>query len=117
MYHRLLTREPDPQGLSFWTAKLDTGALDRYHVILGFVQSDENFHILIRGWYQQYLGRTPSASEDSFYFEQLKTGTTQRPFKSSYSTPPSTSRRPRPAAGDGRADWLMRIHWMDAPGV
>ncbi len=48
MYHRLLDREPDPQGLSFWTAKLGTGTLDRFHVILGFVESDENFHNLVR---------------------------------------------------------------------
>jgi hypothetical protein len=78
MYHRLLTREPDPQGLAYWTDKLDSEVLDRFHVILGFVQSDENFHNLVHGWYLQYLGRTPSTAEDSFYFQQLKTGTTQR---------------------------------------
>jgi hypothetical protein len=78
MYRRLLHREPDLAGLDYWTGKLDSEQLDRFHVILGFVQSVENFHLLVRGWFNQYLSRNPSAQEEDLYFQQLVAGATQR---------------------------------------
>ena len=41
-------------GLDYWSAKLDSGQMDRVHVVLGFVQSQENFHNLVRGWFNQW---------------------------------------------------------------
>lgn len=78
LYRRLLGREPDAAGLDYWTTRLDSGQLSRQQVVFGFTRSNENFTNLINGWYQQYLGRAPSADELSTRVERMRNGATQR---------------------------------------
>ncbi|MEX2121353.1 MAG: DUF4214 domain-containing protein [Pirellulales bacterium] len=79
MYRRLLNREPDQQGLDFWTDHLDNGRLGREQVVLGFVKSDENFRNLVTDWFQQYLNRQPTSdAEIAPFVSQLQQGASQR---------------------------------------
>lgn len=78
LYQRLLGRAPDQGGLNHWVGELNAGRLTRPQVVLGFVQSAENFRLLTRGWFQQYLGRAPSQQEEDARVSQLQSGVSQR---------------------------------------
>jgi hypothetical protein len=78
LYRRLLGREPDAAGLDYWTTRLDSGQLSRKQVVFGFTRSNENFTNLVTGWYQQYLGRTPSNDELTTRVNRMRNGATQR---------------------------------------
>ena len=78
LYERLLNREPDQQGLQFWTGNLDSGAMTREQVVLGFEQSPEAYTNDVNGFFQQYLNRAPTATELANYVGQLEHGATQR---------------------------------------
>lgn len=78
LYRRLLGREPDAAGLDYWTTRLDSNQLSRQQVVFGFTRSPENFTNLITGWYQQYLGRKPTADELSTRVLRMQDGATQR---------------------------------------
>jgi Ca2+-binding RTX toxin-like protein len=41
LYNNVLDRAPAPSGLDWWTAQLDSGAMTRAEVVLGFSQSPE----------------------------------------------------------------------------
>lgn len=100
LYRRLLGRDPDSQGLAYWTVQLDSGAMSRPQVVLGFVRSTENFHLLVRGWYSQYLGRSPSASEENAWVGQLQHGASQRSVQIQLLNSPEYRTTPtQPAAG------------------
>ena len=42
LYQNVLGREPDSQGLSYWTNELNSGLQDRSDVLMGFANSSEN---------------------------------------------------------------------------
>ena len=62
VYRRLLNREPEAEGLRYWTGQLAAGR-SQADVVLGFITSDENRRNLARTWYQQYLGRAATQIE------------------------------------------------------
>lgn len=62
VYRRLLNREPEAEGLRYWTDQLGAGR-SQADVVLGFITSDENRRNLARTWYQQYLGRAATQIE------------------------------------------------------
>jgi len=78
LYRRLLNRAPEASGLAFWRDALDAGRLSRQQVVLGFVQSDENYKNLIIGWFQQYLARNPQAAELGTHLANMKAGASHR---------------------------------------
>ena len=78
LYQRLLHRNPDAQGLSFWLQALNQQQATKPQVVLGFLYSDENFQNEITGFYQEYLDRTPTSSELANYVAQMRAGATQR---------------------------------------
>ncbi|MEX2119078.1 MAG: DUF4214 domain-containing protein [Pirellulales bacterium] len=78
LYRRLLGREPEPAGAQFWEDELNDGRRTREQVVLGFVQSDENFANLIAAWHQQYLGRLPSSSELTTLVGRMRDGASHR---------------------------------------
>ena len=41
LYNALMGREPESEGLQYWTNSLNTGEFTRYEVLAGFVRSDE----------------------------------------------------------------------------
>lgn len=78
LYRRLLTREPEPAGLAYWVDLLDRSAASRQQVVLGFVQSDENYGNLVAAWYRQYLQRDADPDGLAWWVAQLRAGATQR---------------------------------------
>jgi photosystem II stability/assembly factor-like uncharacterized protein len=78
LYERLLNREPDGDGLRYWTTNLDNGAMSRDQVVLGFVDSNENFQNLTTGFFQEYLGRAPTSAELATRVDQFQSGASQR---------------------------------------
>ncbi len=78
LYERLLNREPDSDGLKFWTTALDSNALTRQQVVLGFVRSSENFRNLTTAFIKQYLNRTPTDVELTHYVNEFLAGASQR---------------------------------------
>jgi hypothetical protein len=100
LYERLLLREPEPEGLQFWTHNLDTGAMTQTQVVLGFVESQENFTNLVKGFFQQYLQRPPTPAELNIYVGDFMAGASQRDVQikiiddTEYTTTP-----PAPIAG------------------
>jgi hypothetical protein len=100
LYERLLTREPDPVGLSYWTGNLDSGKMTQQQVVLGFVRSDENFRNLVTSFFNEYLLRNPNPTELATYVGQFRAGASQRTIQleligsAEYATNP-----PAPAPG------------------
>ncbi|MEX0713914.1 MAG: DUF4214 domain-containing protein [Pirellulales bacterium] len=78
LYREGLGREPDPGGLDFWTSALDSGALDREAVVLGFVRSIENFRNQVQDWYEQYLGRPADPAAETYHVNRLQQGVSDR---------------------------------------
>ena len=46
MYENTLDRSGDPEGLAWWTAQLDSGAMDIGDILVGFSESVEHFYLL-----------------------------------------------------------------------
>lgn len=42
LYQHILGRAPDQSGLNFWTKQLESGALDKSHLLINFSESNEN---------------------------------------------------------------------------
>lgn len=42
LYQHILGRAPDQSGLDFWTAQLDSQALDKSDPLISFAESSEN---------------------------------------------------------------------------
>lgn len=55
-FNDLLSRQVDPDGLKYWSAKLDSGA-SRQEVVAGIQESDEYRHDEINALFQTYLHR------------------------------------------------------------
>ncbi|MGH7193100.1 MAG: DUF4214 domain-containing protein, partial [Candidatus Saccharimonadales bacterium] len=100
LYDRLLGRPADAQGLQYWSGKLNSGAMTRPQVVLGFEQSHENFVNTVAGFYQQYLNRQPTAGESANYVGQLEGGTSQAQIQIELiNTDEYRNSPPPPAAG------------------
>ncbi|HEX5444031.1 MAG TPA: DUF4214 domain-containing protein [Pirellulales bacterium] len=73
MYHDLLGRSPDAQGLQYWTARLQSGE-SHFGVALGFAASPEREALVIDGDYRELLGRPASQAETASWVNQLASG-------------------------------------------
>ncbi|HEV3342390.1 MAG TPA: DUF4214 domain-containing protein, partial [Pirellulales bacterium] len=105
LYERLLNREPDTQGLDFWTNKLNTGAMTRPQVVLGFETSPEAYGNDVTSFYQLYLNRNPSPAEQATYVNQLLNGSTQAAVQIEIiNTTEYQNNPPLPATGTTSAD-------------
>jgi hypothetical protein len=105
LYERLLNREPEQQGLDFWTGKLDSGDMTRQQVVLGFETSPEAYGNDVTSFYQQYLNRAPSQSELQTYVGQLENGATQADIQVELiDTTEYQNSPPLPTAGSVSAD-------------
>ncbi len=98
LYERLLNREPEPGGSTYWTGNLDHGTMTQQQVVLGFVQSDENFRNLSTGFFQQYLNRAPTSAELAQYVHQFPAGGTQRDARKAIINLPEYANSPPPPA-------------------
>jgi len=79
IYRNVLGRNPDPQGLAFWTNQLDTGNLTRGQVMIGFSESEEykaysQADTFVSTAYSGLLRRAPSQVEYDSWVNTIKTG-------------------------------------------
>jgi Tol biopolymer transport system component len=82
VYQNVFERQPDPSGLSYWTAKLDSKALSRGAVIVQFSESSEGKRRLagptnITLLALAMLRRTPNATEWTTLYETVRAGEAQ----------------------------------------
>src|SRR2546430_16367367 len=49
-----------------------------FRSVLGFVRSDENFRLLVQGWFLQYLKRPATTQDQDIFVAQLRNGASQR---------------------------------------
>ncbi|HJT36411.1 MAG TPA: DUF4214 domain-containing protein, partial [Pirellulales bacterium] len=73
MYHDLLGRAPDAQGLQYWTARLRSGE-SHYGVALGFAASAEREALVIDADYRAFLGRSADQAEVASWVQQFAAG-------------------------------------------
>jgi uncharacterized protein YkwD len=73
MYHDLLGRDPDPQGLSYWVARLAAGA-NPADVAYGFAASAERESTRINGDYLALLGRPADPQGLSYWLSAFLAG-------------------------------------------
>lgn len=66
LYREVLSREPEPDGLVYWTAMLDRGE-SRSAISNGIWFSTEKTNSRVRDAYRQYLGREASESDQAYW--------------------------------------------------
>jgi hypothetical protein len=76
MYRHLLFRQPDQEGVAYWTNQL-ADDVDRYAVALGFAASEERKSNYLIDIYQKYLGRLAQANETEYWLQHFKDGGTK----------------------------------------
>lgn len=79
LYHNVLGRDPDPQGLAFWIGQLDSGARTRGLVMIGFSESPEYKGLMqsevdVTLVYFGMLRRTPDPDGYAFWVGYLDQG-------------------------------------------
>lgn len=77
LYQDILQRPPDTAGFSSWVNQLNAGSKTTGDVAIAFLTSDEYRTKIIVGYYQEQLGRTPSAAEVRGMYNRLVAGETQ----------------------------------------
>ena len=70
LYRALLAREPDSNGLAYWTGRLEAGAPPG-SITAGFYQSIESRRARVRGLYTTILGRSPDVGGLEFWSDRL----------------------------------------------
>ena len=80
VYNNVLARPPDAAGLSFWVGQLDSGALTRGQVMLGFSESTEYRNsifneVFVTQIYVGMLRRAPDVGGFNFWVSALDNGT------------------------------------------
>ncbi|HUY91114.1 MAG TPA: DUF4214 domain-containing protein [Pirellulales bacterium] len=103
LYHRVLGRDPDPQGDQFWLNYLTSHgntAATRNQIALDFFTSLETNKADVTGWFQEYLQRAPTASELNQYAGEMQAGKTDRDIEQEITNLPEYGQSP-PAAPSG----------------
>ncbi|HWB14006.1 MAG TPA: DUF4214 domain-containing protein [Pirellulales bacterium] len=75
LYHNLLNRDVDPQGLSYWVSVIQSRS--KASVVLGFVTSDEYRMNLTNSWFETYLNRPVDAASAQSLLKMMQAGMTQ----------------------------------------
>ena len=79
VYQNVLARQPDPAGSTYWTNQLDTGAMTRGEVMLGFSESPEYVQksyngVYVTMLYHGMLRRAPDPAGFQYWVAQLDAG-------------------------------------------
>jgi hypothetical protein len=75
-YQDLLGRQPDPDGLAYWSGLLNQGVLTRQQVALGIESSPEYLTDQVQQVYAQFLHRSADAAGLSYWTGMLQAGGT-----------------------------------------
>ncbi len=74
LYHDVLTRLPDPQGLAFWVGQLHAGLMNRNQVATSFWVSVEHRGLEVDQMYSSILHRTADPGGRAFWTNALLSG-------------------------------------------
>jgi hypothetical protein len=74
LYQTLLGRAAEGSGESFWLQQMASAG--NYAVALGIATSPEHESIVVRGYYQKYLGRSAGAQEVNNWVHSFESGVT-----------------------------------------
>ena len=74
LYRDLLRRAPDPDGLTFWTGRLDSGQLTRGQVAAGFLDSREFQEATVNDLYRRLFQRSADPGGLNFWVSFLSEG-------------------------------------------
>jgi uncharacterized delta-60 repeat protein len=89
LYHDVLGRVGDPSGQETYLPALDLARERALNpVALAFVASDESRSNLVRGFYQTYLGRSPSPAEIALWLAGLKDLSTPEGVRGEFASSP-----------------------------
>ena len=99
LYERILDRPPSASDLTFWEQQL-SGGTSEYHVALDFFISREAHNNDVAAWYDEYLGRAPTASEQAQYADQMNIGANDRTIEQEITNLPEYGANP-PASPPG----------------
>jgi hypothetical protein len=102
-YESVLGREPDDQGLQYWTDYFDHGGKTG-DMAYGFFESDELLNRVINDYYQQFLLRTPDGNGLSFWRSVWHATGGPEQIKAGFAASPEFY-----ASAGGTPD-----HWIDA---
>jgi hypothetical protein len=75
LYTDALGRMPDAAGFAYWEQILQNGVRHRADSAYYFLTSREAFLIAIDDYYQRFLGRKPSSSEEQAFLDVMQNGT------------------------------------------
>ena len=119
MYHDLLGRNPDSQGLAYWEQQLNQGASPQA-VALGFAASPERAGQHIATDYWTYLGRAASPQEVNYWVGQFRQGTSNEMLVANFISAPEYYQQQHRGGGTA-ADWVSSayrdvFHRVAAPG-
>ena len=81
LYQDVLQRPPDSVGFNDWVDQLNAGSKTTGEVAIAFLTSDEYRTKTIVGYYQEQLGRSPSAAEVQGMYTRLVAGETQNELR------------------------------------
>jgi hypothetical protein len=71
IYRLVLDRCPDTQGAAFWAGQLDAKKISRTAFAQNIVLSIESLGSEVRSFYQEFLDRAPSATEQSYWATRM----------------------------------------------
>ncbi|HVX14922.1 MAG TPA: DUF4214 domain-containing protein, partial [Pirellulales bacterium] len=87
--------------LNYWTGQLDSGTMTRAQVVNGFDSSVEYYQNLTTAFFEQYLGRAPTAVEMENYVSAFEQGATQRTIQIEIIDSPAYQDTPPPPEEGG----------------
>lgn len=100
LYQRFLGRAPDPQGLAYWTGRLDSGELTRAQVATGFQVTPEQHALTVAFLFSEYFLNVSPTPDPTPYIDELNAGQTQTQVELNIINSPAYSNNPpQPAAG------------------
>lgn len=106
MYHDLLGRAPDGQGLAYWTSQIEAG-MPEYNIALGFAASGEREAMVVQNDYSKYLLRSASPDEVNYWVNEFLHGARNEDVIAGFVAAPEYYNRPEKGNGD-RTTWLDR---------
>jgi hypothetical protein len=83
VYHDLLGRDPDTDGLNFWTNQLASG-VPRSQIATTLTHTPEYFSTIIKPAYLKYLGRPADDTGLSFWTTQMQDGLTDEHLEAAF---------------------------------
>ena len=101
LYERVLSRQPDPSGLMYWDADLNSGQLTQKQAAAGFLDSPELHGDLVDFLFGEYFNNpNPTPPQAQTYVNDLNDGETRTQVELAIINSPSYSGTPpEPVAG------------------